>query len=56
MTISRLDDRIVVLLGTSRKQEVLRLCAERRMTVSDFVNRVVDLELSRRNHPARGAS
>lgn len=54
VTYPRVDDRIVVLLGGDRKQQVLRLCAERRITVSDFVRHLVDLELSRRNHPSRG--
>jgi hypothetical protein len=52
MTYPRVDDRIVVLLGGNRKAQVVRICDRRRLTVSDFIRTLADVELDHSEHPA----
>jgi hypothetical protein len=56
MAYRRFDDRIVVLLGGNRKQQLSRLCAEDRVTLSDLIRGLVDREIARRNHPSAPAA
>ena len=56
MAYRRFDDRIVVLLGGNRKEQLSRLCAEDKVTLSDLIRRLVDREIARRNHPSTTAA
>jgi hypothetical protein len=49
----RFDDRIVVLLGGNRKQQLVRLCAQEQVTVSEMVRTLIDRELERRGPKRR---